>query len=95
MPFNDGTILHQLVASGIAHPPPSMAYARGLGLLASFGEDPLAGQPVRLEPLPGHSPIYTAQRNYLVLERRGQAWSAEWELEVSGRTAAMRVLVGA
>lgn len=95
MPFKDGSVLHQLVASGIAHPPPSMAYARSLGLLASFGEDPLAGQPVRLEPLPGHSPIYTAQRNYLVLERRGQAWSAEWELEVSGRTAAMRVLVGA
>lgn len=83
------------MASGISHPPPSRAYARGLGLLASFGEDPLAGQPVRLQPLSGHSPIYVAQRNYLVLERRGEAWPAEWELEVSGRTAAMCVLVGA
>lgn len=93
MPFRDGTIMHQLVASGIAHPPPPKSYARGLGLLAALGENPLPGQKVRLKPLPGHRRIYAAERNYLVLERHGEEWSAAWELEDSGRTPAMRILV--
>lgn len=89
MAFTDGTIMHQLVASGIAHPPPPASYARVLGYLAALGECPLPGQPVRLKPLPGHRQIYAAERNYAVIHRRGEQWSAEWELEVSGRTTAM------
>ena len=89
MRFTDGTILHQLVASGIAHPPPPASYARVLGYLAALGENPLRGQPVRLKPLPGQMQIYAAERNYAVMNRRGQEWSAEWELEGSGRTPAM------
>lgn len=86
MPFRNGIVLHQLVASGIAHPAPPRPYAFGLGLLAALGEDPLPDQPVRLRPLPGRSWIYSAERNYLVLERTGDAWQAFWEPEKSGRT---------
>ena len=78
--------VHQLVASGISHPAPPRAYAACLGALASFGEAPLPDRPIRLHPLPGQRRIYAAERNYLVIERRGGAWQAEWELEESGRT---------
>jgi len=78
--------LHQLVASGITHPAPAKAYARGLGLLARFGASPLPGYPIRLHPLPGRRAIYTAERNYLVLKRRGGQWLAHWELEHGGAT---------
>jgi hypothetical protein len=78
--------LHQLVASGITHPAPSQSYARGLGALAWLGETPLPGHPIRLHSLPGRRGIYTAERNFLVLERRKDAWSAVWELEKSGPT---------
>src|SRR3546814_12764529 len=76
--------LHQLVASGISHPAPPTAYARALSLLARFGEAPLPEHPISLHPLPGRSMIYTAQRNYLVLERRDGRWQAWWELENDG-----------
>ena len=94
MPFGNGTIMHQLVASGIAHPPPPRLYARSLGLLAALGENPLPDRKVELKPLLSHRQIYTAERNYSVLERHGEEWSAAWELEDSGRTPAMRLLVG-
>ncbi|MGB0211372.1 alkaline phosphatase D family protein [Algiphilus sp.] len=81
--------MHQLVASGIAHPPPPRAYARGLGLLAMLGESPLPVRPVRLHPLPGQRTVYTAQRNYLMLERRHNRWRAWWELERDGPTPAL------
>lgn len=89
MPFQNGTVMHQLVASGISHLPPPAYYARALGYLAALGESPLEGQPIRLKSLPAHREIYVAERNYVVLARRGDEWSAEWELEVSGRTPAM------
>lgn len=94
MPFGNRTIMHQLVASGIAHPPPPRRYARSLGLLAALGENPLPRRKVRLKPLLGQRQIYAAERNYLVLERHREEWSAAWELEDSGRTPAMRLLVG-
>lgn len=78
--------LHQLVSSGIAHPPPPRSYALALGALASLGAAPLADHPIGLEPLPGRPTIYTAERNYLVLERLGDDWHAVWELEESGAT---------
>jgi len=83
--------LHQLVASGITHPPPPGAYARALGALAWAGESPLADHPIRLHPLPGQRRIYTAERNYLVLERNAGAWQAWWELEHSGATPALNL----
>ena len=79
--------VHQLVASGIAHPPAPRIYARTLGALARLGEAPLPGHPIRLHPLPGKKAIYTAQRNYLVLERTAGSWHAWWELEQDGPTA--------
>ncbi len=84
-----GGPVHQLVASGITHPPPPRAYARTLGALARLGESPVVDHPIRLHPLPGQKEIYTAQRNYLVLERRGGAWRAWWELEDDGATPAL------
>ncbi|WP_435103324.1 alkaline phosphatase D family protein [Arhodomonas sp. AD133] len=78
--------IHQLVASGIAHPPPPGAYATALSTLARLGESPLPEHPIRLHPLPGKRRIYTAERNYLILERREARWRAWWELEASGPT---------
>ncbi len=84
-------LLHQLVASGIAHPQPPALLARVLGLLAACGEAPLPARPSRLLPLPGRAAIYTAQRNYLLIERSPDGWTAAWELEHSGRTPALRI----
>ncbi|MGB3165828.1 MAG: hypothetical protein WBA68_03535, partial [Alteraurantiacibacter sp.] len=78
--------LHQLVASGISHPPPPKAMPVGLSLLARLGEAPLKGHPIRLHPLPGQRRTYTAERNYLVLSRRDGEWGASWQLERSGAT---------
>ena len=78
--------LHQLVASGIAHPPPGRTPARFLGALANLSASPLPGRRMRLWPLPGREAIYTPERNYLVLTRSSGQWSAVWELENSGPT---------
>lgn len=78
--------LRQLVSSGIAHPAPPAWYARLLGGLAWLGESPVDGHPIALRPLPGRSAIYTAQRNYLVLERGSADWHAWWETEAEGPT---------
>jgi len=79
-------VLHQLIASGISHPPPPRGFARALGALSALGEAPLPHRPITLHPLPGQRRVYAAQRNYLLLFRRGGAWSAAWELESQGRT---------
>lgn len=81
--------LHRLVSSGITHPPPPPAYALALSALAHLGESPLPEHPIRLHPLPGQPHVYTAQRNFLVLERSGEQWSAWWELEDDGPTPAL------
>lgn len=89
MDLRDGAVLHQLVASGITHPKPPRAMAVGLGLLSRLGESPLKGRRIRLRALPGQGAVYTADRNYLVMERRAGAWHAAWELEEHGRTPAL------
>lgn len=86
MALENGGVLHQLVASGITHPEPPAAFARGLGLLSRFGQSPLPGRSIRFHPLPGCTARYTAERNFLVIERRSSEWSAQWELERGGRT---------
>ncbi|WPY95579.1 alkaline phosphatase D family protein [Limimaricola variabilis] len=83
--------VHQLVASGIAHRAPPKGYARGLGWLGSLGEGPLSGHPIRILPLPGMRRRYVAERNFLVLERTGGAWSAVWQLEESGPTPPLAI----
>jgi hypothetical protein len=78
--------VHQLIASGIAHPPPTPWYGRILGSLARLGEAPLEEHPIALHPLPGRTETYTSQRNFLMLARRDRQWVAWWELEDSGAT---------
>jgi hypothetical protein len=84
-------MLHQLVASGIAHPAPPRSYARTLGALASLGESPLPAHPIRLRPLPGRRHLYTAERNYLLLSRDSGAWTARWETEHGGTSPALHI----
>ena len=91
MRLKGGSIMHQLVASGISHPAPSPGYPRMLGLLARFGESPLKGRKIRIRPLPGYATTYAGERNYLVLDRKGTAWQAVWELEETGRTAPIAI----
>lgn len=78
--------LHQLVASGIAHPPPRRMQARLLGAMANLTGSPVPGHRMRLRSLPGRKAIYTPERNYLVLTRSSGQWSAVWELQDSGPT---------
>lgn len=87
MDMGDGLHLNQLVASGIAHRAPPKAWARFLDALASIGEHPLPHHPIRIVALPGQTARYTAERNYLLLERASGTWSARWDLETSGMTA--------
>lgn len=89
MDLRDGLHLNQLVASGIAHRAPPKGWAKVLGALASLGEDPLPENPIRIEPLPGHTSRYIADRNYLLLERVSGNWSAQWDLETTGLTPAL------
>ncbi|WP_019296748.1 MULTISPECIES: alkaline phosphatase D family protein [unclassified Leisingera] len=87
MALGGGKVLHQLVASGISHRAPPKAWAKALGLLSWLGDAPLPGHPIRIRRIPGQAGRYAAERNYLVLERRGADWSASWELETSGRSS--------
>ncbi len=89
MDLGAGLHLNQLVASGISHRPPPKAWARFLGALSWLGEDPLPEHPIRVEPIPGQRHRYLADRNYLVIERKGAAWSARWDLEHGGMTQAL------
>ncbi len=91
MTFSNGEAMHQLVASGITHPEPPAAFAAGLGLLCGAGQAPLRGRPIRFGRLPGRPGRYTAERNFLVLERRAERWTTAWELERSGRTPALAI----
>ena len=86
MDLGEGNRIDQLVASGIAHRAPPRAWARFLGSLARLGAAPLPKHRVRILPLPGQRGRYVAERNYLVLERRSDAWQAAWEIENSGLT---------
>lgn len=86
MDLGQGRHLNQLVASGVAHRAPPKGWAGFLGALASLGESPLRGHPIKIRPLPGQSARYVAERNYLVLERCAGDWAARWDLEASGMT---------
>ncbi|WP_277018238.1 alkaline phosphatase D family protein [Paracoccus hibiscisoli] len=86
MDLGQGRHLNQLVASGVAHRAPPKGWAGILGALASLGESPLRGHPIKIRPLPGQSARYVAERNYLVLERCAGGWAARWDLEAGGMT---------
>ena len=86
MTLGEGRVLHQLIASGIAHRPPPAGWARFLGALSFLGDAPLDGHPIVVRPLPGQRQRYVAQRNFLELVRSGSQWQARWQLESSGWT---------
>ncbi|WP_366140077.1 alkaline phosphatase D family protein [uncultured Jannaschia sp.] len=91
MALGGGRILHQLTASGISHRAPPQGWARFLGLLSRLGDAPLAGCPIRMRRLPGQRALFVAERNFLVLSRRSNAWTAEWDLERSGRAGPLTI----
>ncbi|TFL19242.1 alkaline phosphatase D family protein [Jannaschia formosa] len=95
MPLGGGRVLHQLVASGIAHRPPPQFWARLLGALAALGEAPIPERPIRILPLPGQRGRYAAERNALTLTRADGVWSASWSLEHSGPTPPLSLTTGA
>ncbi|QFS84793.1 alkaline phosphatase D family protein [Roseivivax sp. THAF197b] len=83
--------VHQLVASGISHRAPPRAWAWALGTFARLGEAPLPGHPIRISPLPGQGTNYTAERNFLMIDRQGASWQARWSLEDSGVTPSLSI----
>lgn len=88
---NGDAPVHKLVASGISHRAPPKLWALVLGTLARLGEAPIPEHPIRIRPLPGQRSNYTAERNYLSLERSGTDWRARWALEESGETPWLEV----
>ena len=84
MKLKNGGVIHQLVSSGISHTPPGPGYARTLGALAMFGEDPLSGYPITIRPPAGQRNRYVSQRNYMRIRRRNGDWTTEWEFEEDG-----------
>jgi hypothetical protein len=65
----DGARIEQLIASGIAHPPPPRALARGYETFASL-TGRRAGIRVAMHPLLPDGRRYLAERNWLELEAR-------------------------
>ena len=86
-----GKTIHQLVASGISHTAPPVAFARAVGLLAWIGDNPLPGRPTKLKPLLGRFGTYCAARNYLTLDREGENWRTNWHLENIGWTPDLKI----
>lgn len=86
-----GRPMHQLVASGIAHPAPSVLYSWLLEGLARIPCRPFNGWASRMLPLPGMRSRYIAQRNYLILERLSGEWTAYWEFEQYGGTPPLAI----
>lgn len=91
MAVGKGQVLNQLVASGVTHRPPPQLWARTLGALSRLGETPLPGHRIRIRRIPGQKLRYVADRNMLVLERRGDKWSAVWHFERSGPSPALSI----
>lgn len=86
-----GRPIHQLVASGIAHPAPSVLYSWLMEGLARLPCHPLSGLASRMLPLPSMTSRYVAQRNYLILQRLSGEWTAHWEFEQHGRTSLLAI----
>ncbi|MGB3553803.1 MAG: alkaline phosphatase D family protein [Jannaschia sp.] len=91
MALGGGRDLHQLTASGISHRAPPRGWAWFLGALSRLGDAPLPGHPIRMRRLSGQRGLFVAERNFLVLSRRGDAWTARWELEMSGSTEPLEI----
>ncbi len=91
MKMRNGEVLHQLVASGIAHRAPPKIWARILGNLASLGESPVPKHPIRISRIPGQRYRYVAERNFLILDRTQAQWTASWDIEASGPSAPMPI----
>lgn len=89
--LQDGSVIHQLVASGISHPAPGPGYPLILTLLSRFGESPLKGCAMRARRLPRALKTYVGERNYLILAAEADRWTAQWELEISGRTPPLAI----
>ncbi|MER0237091.1 alkaline phosphatase D family protein [Fulvimarina sp. MAC8] len=91
MRLKDKSLIHQLVSSGISHGAPPKAYALVLTMLARLGESPLPKRKIKMHRMPSARTIYVEERNFMVLERDGQNWSAFWDLEDQGKTASLEL----
>ncbi|WP_051341483.1 alkaline phosphatase family protein [Azospirillum halopraeferens] len=76
--------IHQLIASGIVHPPPSRLYAAALDRLARRRERPVAGFTLEMPPFAETGRRLIRARNWLALafESRG-GLRAQWHTEES------------
>jgi hypothetical protein len=80
---NDVT-LHQLISSGIGHPPPSAAYALGASL-GGWVPRRRGGLRLRLRRLPGRRPGFVPVRNWLELTVAVDGGcTATWHFETGG-----------
>lgn len=86
MTLRDGRVLHQLIASGISHPAPPRGYARTLSAFATWGDAPVPDRPIAMRRIPDLDRVYIDQRNFLIIRRENNRWTAVWELEETGRT---------
>lgn len=76
--------LHQLISSGISHPPPSAAYALAAAFPGWFPRQ-RGGLSLRLRRIPGRRPGFVPVRNWLelIVEEDGSC-TATWRFEDGG-----------
>jgi len=64
----EGTSIHQLTSSGIAHPPPPERFVRVLEWMSRGAIEPAPDLAVRMMPLPGLGRRFLRARNWLEIE---------------------------
>ncbi|MFC4350973.1 alkaline phosphatase D family protein [Fodinicurvata halophila] len=85
---NERHLIHQLISSGIVHPPPPRAFASALSLLSLILRPSARGIRTRMQPIPGFGRRYLAERNWLELDLPANAGPrARWHAEESGISA--------
>lgn len=80
-----GGRLHQLISSGIVHPPPNRFVAALFDVAGRRRREILPGVRYAMEPIPGFGKRFLADRNWLELEGPpDQPWHAVWHAERRG-----------
>ncbi|MGM0561404.1 MAG: alkaline phosphatase D family protein [Pseudomonadota bacterium] len=85
---NGQQLIHQLISSGIVHPPPPQTFAKALSLLSRIFKPSTRGIRTHMQAIPGFGRRYLAERNWLELDLPSQAGPrARWHAEDSGISA--------
>jgi PhoD related phosphatase len=80
----DGTVFaHQIIASGIVHPPPSGLLVAGLRLISSDGHESVEDLKVEMVRPTGHGGVLIAARNFVTICRKDESKSVPFQLRAT------------